>query len=54
MSFSNPPPPHHHHCALCLRTGPLEGENDMETYHLVQELAAQGVADVSSLGTARR
>jgi hypothetical protein len=27
--------------------GPREGENDMETYHLVQELAAQGVADVS-------
>lgn len=26
--------------------GPREGENDMETYHMVQELAAQGVADV--------
>lgn len=28
-------------------SGPCEGESDMETYNLVQLLAAQGVADVS-------
>jgi len=28
-------------------SGPREGENDHETYFLVQELAEQGVADVS-------
>lgn len=45
--FPHPPPLTTH------PSGPREGENDLETYHMVQELAAQGVADVSGLGMSR-